>query len=270
MDARDFQFGSRHGRSGRIGPLVAALRDRIGVWFDQRWSDPGRRRSLLRTTIIVGVLALGSGGVGLYLWFRPRPEPDYLKADMDAVFDFTLLSDEFNDLPVERRIELIGQLLKRIDSMGSQDSALLAAFAAGISGSMRERIEKNISRVVIDLWDTYATRYDDVPDEDRGAFLDASFVEMMRMMERAGQDDWKASDADILQWGKRQAQEDLDMLADPQSRPSGRQMTQMFRIVRFGLGSHASSQQRARSGLLLRDMTRRLRGRDIHTGRKPG
>jgi hypothetical protein len=135
---------------------------------------------------IAGVLLLVGASVGAYFALRPRPMPDYENDPLDEIFDYTLLSDEFNRLPVEKRIELVSSIIGRLKNMGSGDSAMLAAFAAGIMGSAREQLEQNASKLAIDLWDKYADDYAKMKGEDRGAYLDKTFVEFQKTMELMG------------------------------------------------------------------------------------
>ncbi len=80
--------------------------------------------------------------VGLAFTLRPYPMPDYEDDPLDDIFNHTLLQDEFNNLPIEERVRLVGSLIQRVEGMGSSDGTLLAAFAAGITGSAREQLEE--------------------------------------------------------------------------------------------------------------------------------
>src|SRR5262245_2577613 len=53
------------------------------------------------TTLAVLLL---SGSLAAYLLLRPVPQPDYAADPMDDVLNYTLLTDEFNKLPVDKRL----------------------------------------------------------------------------------------------------------------------------------------------------------------------
>src|SRR5262245_35712609 len=120
-------------------------------------ADQGRLREILRralhdeslrwarrTVAVLGaVVVLAGVTVGIAsLW--PRATPDYLEDDMDDVLDYTLLSEEFNNLPVQRRLELIKDLVQRLKTLSADDSAVMAAFAATIREQMRRQMERNV------------------------------------------------------------------------------------------------------------------------------
>ena len=114
------------------------------------------------------------------LALRGPSKPNFEIADLDDVLGFALLEASFNDLPVEARIELVGTMVGRFQSMDAGDSVLLAAFAAGVTGEAREQLERNAARLAIDLFDMHAVGYGAVPPEERGAYLDQTLVEFVR------------------------------------------------------------------------------------------
>lgn len=246
-------------------PLRQRLRERFQSWWAGRVATPETRR----TTWGVGGAGLVLIGVGAFLALRPTPMPDYDSDPIDEVFNFTLLSDEFNALPVEKRVELVGKVVERVKNMGSGDSALLAAFAAGIMGKAREQLEANASRLVIDLWDKSAKDYANVPADQRAQYLDKLVVDLIKTTEMLSGNSRDVSDQDRLAEAKRQAQRDVRVLSDPQRAPSNTEFARMWVFMDRTVGGHASGGQRARGQQLMRDMTRHLRGNDVHTG-KPG
>jgi hypothetical protein len=242
------------------------IRDLFADWRDALLSSPQRRRQL-RSFAIFGlpplvIVAALSG----WLIFRPVPKPDYATADIAQLFNFTLLTNEFNRLPVEERVELLGQLLQRMNSMSASDSVVMAAFAAGIAGQARDQIERNASRLMIDLWDKYAKDYENVAHEDRGAFLDASLIEITRMMEAMGGRTRDISDSQRLAEINQQAKRDQEMMRGERA-PPPEALVRAFSYVRNNVGERASPAQRARAQQLMLDMTRRVRGEPL-TGRR--
>ena len=236
----------------------------VGTWW--RTMEPRRRQ---RTSIIGGaaLLLLISGGVYLAL---PRFQPDYDDADIDDIFDYTLLSDEFNNLPVEERLKLLGKLVSRLKNMGSGDSMLLASFAAGIAGSAREQIERNASRLAIDLWDKHAKDYGSVPADEREKFLEQAFVDFSRTMEAVGGEIRDVSDADRINEVRKQAQRDREAMGDGNNAPPPQALGRMFEFMNNNIGSHANPEQKTRGLQMMRDMTRTFRGQDIATGKPKG
>jgi hypothetical protein len=225
----------------------------------ERWftSDPARAW-WRRWSIRVGPPLIVALGISAFLIWGPMMRPDYTKDNLKRVFKYTLLTDEFNRLPVEERMKLLGQLVERLRGMSAGDSAMMAAFAAGIAGSARAQLEENASRLAVDLWDKYALNYKDVPADNRDAWLDQTFVEFTKMMETLAGQTRTISDEQRLEEGRRQAQRDMERMRERP--PSARQMGNMMHFMRYTVGEHAAPQQRARGQTMLIDMTRRLRG----------
>lgn len=244
---------------------VGAARNRIAdLWDTISESDEGRRKVLLWSGIGTVIIVIGLG-VGGYVMFRPMPKPDYANDSIYRVFKYTMLTDEFNKLSVEERLRLIGMIRERLENLDKSESLLLAAFASGIAGETREQLEENISRLLIDTWDMHALDYADVPVEDREAYVDGIFIELHEMMETLGGDANGKSADERLAEGRQQAQRDAEMVKDG-SGPSSRALARISRILNDGVGGHATPQQKVRGQLLMRDMTRRLRGQPLSGG----
>src|SRR5262245_24436204 len=108
-------------------PLMQRLRERLNAPFARLKAhingDPSgsrRRRFILfsRIAAAAAVLALATAA---YFIFRPVPKPDYDTAPIDEIFNYTLLTDEFNKLPIEERVKLVGQIVSRIKNMSGSD-----------------------------------------------------------------------------------------------------------------------------------------------------
>jgi hypothetical protein len=227
---------------------------------------PQRKAAFLKKLKIGGPIAAVLLGVGAYFVFRPTPQPDYLRARLDKVFNYTLLTDEFNNLPVEKRMELIGQLVQRMKSMSVGDSTVLAAFAAGIAGAARQQIEENASRLAIDLWDKYALDYAAVPEGDRGAYLDDAFINFVKLMGTVAGEPPRKSDSELLTDARAQAKRDNEALDSGRGRPPAEALGRAFTFLNGNVGGHATPAQRARGQLMMRDMVRRMRGEDLEKG----
>lgn len=247
--------------------ITGPFRRRIGGWWARVKQDPPRRRRAVRAFWALGSVAVIGLGVGAYFVFRPVPQPDYLDGDLDEVLGYTLLTDEFNKLPIDQRLKLIGDLVGRLKNMSAGDSVLMASFAAGLAGAARDQLMENGSRLAVDTWDKFASDYDKVEDGKREEFVDKSFVDFTKMMEAIGGQPRNISDEERLAEGKRQAQRDMKNMSDPERRPPGEAMGRMFTFMNQDVGRHANPQQRVRGQQLMRDMTRRLRGEDLSTGK---
>lgn len=247
--------------------LTGPLRRRIDGWWRQVKADPPRHRRAVRTIWAASAVAAVGVGIGAYFVLRPVPQPDYLDGDLDDVLGYTLLTDEFNNLPIEQRLKLIGELVTRLKGMSAGDSELMAAFAAGLAGAARDQLMENGSRLAVDTWDKFAAEYDQVEDDQREEFVDASFVEFTKMMEAIGGQPRDISDAERLAEAKRQAQRDIKNMNEPGRRPPAEVIGRMFTFMNQDVGQHANPQQRARGQQLMRDMSRRMRGEDIRTAR---
>ncbi len=205
--------------------------------------------------------------VGLYLWLRPVPQPDFEDDPIDDLLNYTLLTDEFNNLPVDERLELLRELIDRLKTMSGDDSAMMAAFAASIdTDKLRKQIEENASRLALDVWDKFALDYQQVPPDARGAYLDDVFLDMSRLMETVAGVQSDKTDEQRLKEARDQARRDQDRLESGRG-PTAGQLARMADFMRNRVGSRAAPQQQARGMQLMRDMTRHLRGQDPATGR---
>lgn len=250
-----------------LTPPRAVLSARLRERWSARMADPVRARKTRRLLGGVAALLLIGGGIGAYFALRPVPQPDYLNDPVHDLFNYTLLTDEFNKLPVEKRLELISQLIKRLQSMQGKDSVMLAAFASGIAGSAREQIKENASRLAVDMWDKHAKDYRNVPEEDRKDYLDKTFLDFVKTMEAMTGRPRDISDEDRLAEVRRQAQRDRSAMSDPNRSPDAAVLGTMFEFMNNDVGKNASPQQRQRGSQMLRDMARHFRGQDPETGK---
>lgn len=244
---------------------IRAVRERLADFERHtiRDADNWRRWSRRGWPFAAGLLAIVA--VAAYFVLRPMPVPDYENARIDTLMNFTLLQDEFNRLPLERRLELVGILIKRLDGMGSSDSLMLAAFAGSIRGKAREQLEANASRLAIDLWDSLAVEYQDVPADQREYFLADAFVRFEETLEMMGGEVRDRTPEERLERARRNAQRDQEAIQSGRG-PPARVMGRVFEVMNNNVGSHASPVQRRRGELLMRDMTRFLRGQDTGGG----
>lgn len=212
----------------------------------------------------LGGLALGAVAVWGVLALIPAQKPNYELDALDDVLGYTLLTTEFNRLPLEDRVDLIGQVVKRFESMQAGEGTLLAAFAAGIAGEARDQLEENAATLVIDMWDEYAPGYQSLQDPaEREAYLAGATVGMVRLFERLDGDPSTKSDEEVLADARAQAERDRAMFSDPRRGPGAAGTARFMNFMQREVGNRASAHQRARITRLARDMTRYLRGEPL-------
>ncbi len=256
----DLQPPSEEGNAAARKPRGPSPIARLKTAWATRMADPKKKAQTKKAGIAGGIMLAIGLSVGGYFVFRPTPKPDYLKARLDTVFNFTLLTDEFNKLPVEERLKLISQLVERLKGMSAEDSLLMGAFAAGIAGKAREQIEENISRLAIDTWDMYAKDYGSIPEGEREKYLEDAFVDFTKMMEGVAGQVRDVPDEKRVEEARRQAERDKKVMSDPNRQPGGEALGRFFSFMNNNVGSHATPQQRMRGQLMMRDMVRHFRG----------
>ncbi len=228
------------------------------------WRTPDRRwisGSILATALVIT-------GVWAFMTLRPMPKPDAANDGMDRVFGYALLRKEFNNLPIEERLELVGQIVQRVKNMDQSDSLMLASFAAGIQGAARDQLLENTSKLMMDTADMMATDYTQVMPEDREEFLDDAFIRLTEIAAAMGGEEIDEPREERLEEARSQAMRDEEQLKE---RPmSMRQAGRAFKFMDGDMGQHSSPQQRGRVTVFMRDMVRNLRGQDIATGKPKG
>lgn len=233
------------------------LKDNRGT----RWINSHQRASW----IILAALILGAG-FGAYRQFRFITPPDYATAPMDELLDYTLITDDFNKLPIDQRLDLLRELVKRFTSMEGSESVLMAQWAEMISGELRDQMMKNASLLAIDMWDNFAGKYTLVEPDKREEFLDATVVDFLKTMESFDPNGPRnITDEQRLEEAKGQAARDQKMVRSGEV--SSGQLGRMADFMRNGMGRFAAPQTQTRAAQLMRDMTRHLRGQDIATGK---
>ncbi|MCB9859589.1 MAG: hypothetical protein H6815_03980 [Phycisphaeraceae bacterium] len=228
-----------------------------------------------RRTFRIGGIVLGCIVLPLLVWgvwsIIPRRTPNYDTGRIDKLMNFTLLTNEFNNLPIQKRLELLGTLRERFEKMSATESVLLASFAGGIMGKARAQIEENVSMLMIDMWDQYANGYDNVPLEDRARYLDTSLVDMVRAMETLAGEESGMSDNQIVTEMHEQAQRDAKAIREGKG-PPPRAIGRLAEFFNNNVRVHSSPSQQIRGQQMMLDMVRHMRGQDIATGKplKPG
>ncbi len=240
--------------------LDDALRRKLRLW----WNNPKQRKLLLS---ILGVAVIG-GAVGAYFVFRPVPQPDFSTANVDVLFNYTLLTEEFNSLPIEERLELIAQLVDRLKSIDGEQSLLMAVFAAQIQGEVRKQFERNASLLAVDLFDSYAEDFDQsLPEADRDAFVESKFIEFQKTLERVAGEENELTDEERLIRGRKQAKRDLEFVQSG-GLPVGNAV-RMLTFVNRSVGAQASGHQKIRINGFVSQMIRTLREGEVPQEEEP-
>lgn len=246
-----------------------SFRERLNAAGETMLYAPWRTKKRRTISGIVLLALLAGGGTAAYFALRPTPKPDYLTAPLDSILDYTLLTDEFNKLPVEERLRLVGQLVQRFKDMDASDSVMLAAFAAGIEGGVREQFEENASRLFLDTLDSFALKYDALPADatkkERIDALEDAFYDMVKMGELFGGDPVTKSKDELIADARQQGQRDTQRQAE-RGAPSFRQLDMIYNTLDEGPGQFATPQSRVRITKMVVQMGRHLRGEDIETG----
>ena len=243
-----------------VGARKVSLRDRIrgfersaAARFNAAWAVPWSRYAIMGVS---SAAALGLG-LGIYLTIRPVPKPDYEQAEMGKIFNYTLLTEEFNNLPVEERIKLISQLVDRVGSMDASESVMMAQFFAGIAGEAREQIERNAGKLLVDATDLVAKDYAAVPAEERAAYLDDAYVRLVRLTSPFDGSIDRRTDEELLERGRRDARQGQQEVSSGEINAD--QAAGLLVFMNRQTSKSASPAQQQRLTLFMRDMTRRLR-----------
>ncbi len=226
--------------------------------FKNIWNNPKARN---RVGACVALLMIG-GAVGAYFMFRPVPKPDFQTANIDTLFNYTLLTEEFNNLSVEERLELIKQLVSRLKNIDGEQSLLMAMFAAQIEGEVRKQLERNASLLAVDLFDGYAEDFDtNAPEQDRDAFVEGKFLEFQRTLEDLAGYENDQTDEERLIEARRQAKRDQEFVQS-----GGLPIENAVRMLSFansGIGREASGHQKIRINGFISQMVRTLREGEV-------
>ena len=184
---------------------ITDRRDRLDEALRDLWEN--RQREL---RLGVGGVALAALlGYGAYWWIevRFRPPPSIFDTPVDDVLGYFAL-DDISMLPIEERIRFLRELSDRFRGGDQAESALMAAFLAGLSGPAREQATQNARILAKDILAQGADGYFRVPEKDRGKYIDDWMVNWIKTGERiaTGKDSTKPDDErlqDMKEQGER-------------------------------------------------------------------
>lgn len=177
------------------------LPDRYEI--DRFFRDHGARIRRATIALVALVVVLGAG----YWYFegRTRRPPSIFDTPVDDVASF-FVSDDFNRLSVQERMELIGNFVKRFQGLTQSESAVLSAFMAGLTGKTMDQLRLNVRILARDFMKEGASGYFSIPPEERATYLDQWLVEWMKFGERMERGEERAmSDEQRLAMVKRDA-----------------------------------------------------------------
>ncbi|MBC7773301.1 MAG: hypothetical protein H7210_12455 [Pyrinomonadaceae bacterium] len=245
----------------RAQEQAAAMYKRFMQSPDMKWP---RRISGLAAAL--GVVLLG---IWTVIQLTPHPQPDFLNDDLGEVLQFTLLTDDFNRLPLDERMKLLKELVQRLKTMSADDAPVMAGFAAGLKAKMKQQVERNVKKLAADMIDGYAKDYASIEPERADEFLDDAIVGFTHLMEDiAGEKSpLPEKDSERLAVIKNQAKKDQERMREDTSKLSAARASRFFEFIHKDEGSIANPQQRGRSVKFMRDMTRHMRDQDVSTGK---
>ncbi|TVQ62267.1 MAG: hypothetical protein EA379_05390 [Phycisphaerales bacterium] len=228
-------------------------------------SDAQRRRLSMAAGLTMALAGVLAGSLIAWRSFRPIRVPDVARAPVPDTLGFALLDANFNRLPLEERMRLVLGLAERMRAMNAGDSALVAAFAAGIRGEARRQLEENVRRLGIDFMTSYAKQYADVPEQERATFIESAMLEWMKLGEQLAGIERDLTDEERLERAKAQSERDTRRARAARGQLTNEGATAFMQQMQSDVNQYASPNDRARTARFMRDMTRHLRGRDITT-----
>lgn len=135
-------------------------------------------------TAVGGVAAVAIAILAIVWWSsRWRPPPSIFDSPVDDVLGY-LAIDDFNQLPLEERIEFMIEFANRFRGLEQSESAVMAAFMAGLTGDAREQMLQNARVLAKDILADGASNYVSLPEREKDAFIDAWLVEWSKVGER--------------------------------------------------------------------------------------
>ncbi|MGH7244979.1 MAG: hypothetical protein ACREJD_16310 [Phycisphaerales bacterium] len=234
-----------------------SIADRVSARLATIWKTPASRNRLV---IAACAALLIGGGLTGYQYWRLHHRPNYELDPVDDLAEFTFLRGDFNSLPIKERLKLIKDFADRIRNASSGDSALLASFAAGISGKARDQIQENGARLMLDMVDSSAMDYAKVAPEDRGAFLEKSVIEWTRIGDQvSGRGD--RTDEEILADVRKQTNDRDEMRKKMGPEKSAKMAAGIVGFLNGNVANHANPVQSQRTLQMMSDVSKHFSGK---------
>lgn len=199
-------------------------------------------------------------GFGFYAYWERHHKPNYALDPIDDVAEFTFLRDDFNNLSIEERLKLIREFADRLRDASSSDSAMLASFAAGISGKAREQIAANASRLMLDMVDKSAIEYASLTGADREKFLEKSVIEWTRIADQVG-GRGERTDEEILADVKKETEQREKMRERMGPERSARMASGIMSFLNNNVAKHSNPIQQQRTLQMMADVNKHFSSR---------
>lgn len=186
------------------------------LWQEQRG------RIVAGAAVLALVAAVGSAG---YWWFavRWKPPPSIFDAPVNNVLGY-LATPDFNRLSMRERLKYVQDFIGRFRGMSQQDSVVAAAFLAGVTGKVRAQLTQNVRILAKDIMIEGAGTYVNLPEAERGPFIDKWIVEWIRFAElTATGEQSKRSDEEILEGARAESRQNEERQA---KRLAGKPLTE--------------------------------------------
>lgn len=264
MSNRPGQFEPLLSAQERAGPVGAAAGPSGPTLAERLVSalEPYTSSKTFMRRVWIGVAAAGvaAAGVGGYLYWERHHRPDYALDPIDDVAEFTFLRDDFNSLSIDERLKLIREFADRLRDASSSDSAMLASFAAGISGKAREQIAANASRLMLDMVDKSAIEYASLSGREREQFLEKSVIEWTRIADQiAGRGE--RTDEAILADIKRETEQRERMRERMGPERSARMASGIMSFLNNNVAKHSNPIQQQRTLQMMADVNKHFSSR---------
>jgi hypothetical protein len=175
------------------------LRSDLPNWFEQR-----RRGVAMAAALLLLMLA----GLGGWAWWSSRwkPPPSIFDTPVDGVLGY-LAIDDFNRLPLEERVRFMIDFANRFRGLAQSESAVMAAFLAGLTGNAREQLTQNARTLAKDILAEGASAYVNLPPRERAAFIDDWLVRWSKVGEEITRGEVRnRSDEDRIAEFRREAE----------------------------------------------------------------
>lgn len=200
--------------------FIESIRSR-DIDLGDLWREHGGRIMVGAAALVVAGALTGAG----YWWFavRWKPPPSIFDTPVDNVLGY-LATPDFNKLPMRERMKYISDFVGRFRGMSQQDSVVAAAFLAGVTGKVRAQLTQNVRILAKDIMIEGAGTYVNLPEAERGPFIDKWIVEWIRFAElTATGEQSKRSDEEILEGARAESRQNEERQA---KRLAGKPLTE--------------------------------------------
>jgi hypothetical protein len=182
-------------------------------WWEIRDRLETHRRRLVAAVAIAATLGL-AGGAWAWWSSRWKPPPSIFDTPVDDVLGY-LAIDDFNQLPLEERVRFMIEFANRFRGVEQSESAVMAAFFAGLTVKSKEQLRQNARTLAKDILADGAATYVNLPDKERGAFIDQWLVRWSKVGEEIAMGEPRQrSDEDRIDEFRREARRGQERQAE--------------------------------------------------------